>query len=149
MEVSEREHGLVGQLLGPLQCLRELSPLLWQDREQGSSWSFQWWSSLSQWLEVVEWLFHPETVTWTYKSHHEETCPRGLRPGKTQTGLLSYTDKLESWNFGFSKYVLYYLRSKQQRCWSDRADAQADLHLCCLHILKQVFSWRGSHNKFI
>ena len=27
---------------------------------------------------------------------HEKTCLRGFRPGKTQTSLLSYRDKLES-----------------------------------------------------
>ena len=26
---------------------------------------------------------------------------------------------------------IYYLSSEQQRCWSDCADAHADLHLCC------------------
>ena len=30
---------------------------------------------------------------------HEKTCLQGLQPGKTQTNLLSYRDKLESWNF--------------------------------------------------
>ena len=39
--------------------------------------------------------------------HHEKTCLRGFRPGKTQTGLLRYRDKLKSWNFGFSKYRYY------------------------------------------
>ena len=38
---------------------------------------------------------------------HEKTCIRGFRPGKTQTGLLSYRDQLESRNFGFSKYMYY------------------------------------------
>ena len=32
---------------------------------------------------------------------HEKTCLRGLWPGKTQPGQLSYRDKLESWNFGY------------------------------------------------
>ena len=31
-----------------------------------------------------------------YEPHYEKTCLRGLRPGKTQTGLLSYRDELES-----------------------------------------------------
>ena len=30
--------------------------------------------------------------------------------------------------------ILYYLSSKQQRHWSDRTDAQADLRLCCSHM---------------
>ena len=34
---------------------------------------------------------------------HEKTYFLGLRPGKTQTDLLSYRSKLESWNFGYSK----------------------------------------------
>ena len=38
-----------------------------------------------------------------YCETHEETCLWGLRPGKTQTGLLSYRDKLGSWYFGCSK----------------------------------------------
>ena len=55
-----------------------------------------------------------------------------FRPGKTQTGLLSYTDKLGSWNFGYSKLVevLYYPGSEQQRHWSDCMD----LRLCCSHM---------------
>ena len=65
-------------------------------------------------------------------------------------------------NFSIYKQeVLYYLSSEQQRRWSDCAEAQADLseqqrrwsdcteaqadlRLCCLHMAKQVFSWRGS-----
>ena len=31
-------------------------------------------------------------------------------------------------------HVLYSLGSRQQRCWSDCTDVQADLHLCCLHM---------------
>ena len=36
-----------------------------------------------------------------YEPRHEKTCLQDLRPGKTQTGLLSYRDKLVSWNFGY------------------------------------------------
>ena len=32
----------------------------------------------------------------TYELRHEKTCLGGFWPGKTQTGLLSYRDKLES-----------------------------------------------------
>ena len=35
--------------------------------------------------------------------HDEKTSLLSLRPGKTQTGLLSYRDWLESWNFGYGK----------------------------------------------
>ena len=31
-----------------------------------------------------------------YEPRHEKTCLRGLRPGKTHTGLLSQRDQLES-----------------------------------------------------
>ena len=35
-------------------------------------------------------------------SHAMRKCVFGsLRPGKTQTDLLSYRDQLESWNFGY------------------------------------------------
>ena len=47
---------------------------------------------------------------------------------------------------------MYYLVSEQQRRWSDCADAQADLRLCCSHIAQQGFSWRGSNfalHKFV
>ena len=47
---------------------------------------------------------------------------RDLRPGKTQTGLLSYKNKVEFWNSGCSKYRLYCPSSEQQRHWSDCAD---------------------------
>ena len=36
-----------------------------------------------------------------FEPRHEKTCLRGLRPGKTQTGLLNYRDKLESWIFEY------------------------------------------------
>ena len=32
------------------------------------------------------------------------------------------------------------LSSEQQRCWSDSADAQADLRLCCSHMTYDTFS---------
>ena len=36
-------------------------------------------------------------------------------------------------------FKLYYPGSEQQRRWSDCADAQADLHLCCPHMAKTGF----------
>ena len=35
--------------------------------------------------------------------------------------------------------VLYYPSREQQRRWSDCADAQADLHLCCSHMILTGF----------
>ena len=72
------------------------------------------------------------SLTLIYEPRQEKACLRGFRPGKTQTRLLSYTDKLGSWNFGYSKLVevLYYPGSEQQRHWSDCMD----LRLCCSHM---------------
>ena len=43
-------------------------------------------------------LLHVDSVmsVKTYEPRHEKTCLRGLRLGKTQTGLLSYRDQLET-----------------------------------------------------
>ena len=51
--------------------------------------------------------------------------------------------------------VLYYLTSEQQRRWSDCADAQADLRLCCSHMAKTGFfmtwliSWNANELKWV
>ena len=75
---------------------------------------------------------------------HEKTGLPGVRPGKTQTGLLSYRDKLESWNFGFSKdrySTIWEANNKgaDQTAWMRR--------LICAFVVrirhKQVLSWRG------
>ena len=55
------------------------------------------------------------------------------RPAKQQKLARSLNFRI------YKKEVLYYLGSEQQRCWSDCADAQADLHLCCLHMAKTGF----------
>ena len=59
--------------------------------------------------ETLIYFFHMETVSEpnTNEPRHEKTCLGGLRPGKTQTDLLSYRDELESCNFGYSKYRYY------------------------------------------
>ena len=46
-------------------------------------------------LENTYW-FPVSTPTIENEHHYEKTCLWGLQPGKTKTGLLSYTDKLES-----------------------------------------------------
>ena len=55
-------------------------------------------------IRLYRFLIIAFSSTLLIEPRHEKTCIRGLRPGKTQTGLLSYRDQLESWNFGFSKY---------------------------------------------
>ena len=94
---------------------------------------------MNSWQDFVsqkQYLFEPR---------YEKTCLRGLRPGKTQTGLLSYMDKLESWNFGFSKYR-YYTISVVNNKGADQTVRMRRLILTFVARiwLKQVFSWRGS-----
>ena len=68
---------------------------------------------------------------------------RGLRPGLTQSGLLSYNDWLEFWNFKYSVYRYYTIQRANNRRWSDCADAQSDLRLCCSHMAEHRFSHDG------
>ena len=76
----------------------------------------------------------------------EKTCLRGLRPSKTQTGLLSYRDQLGFWNFGFSKQRYYTIQAANNK----GADRTAWMRrLICAFVVriwhKQVFSWRDSN----
>ena len=46
---------------------------------------------------IIQWyvafsLVFTSRIYILYEPHHEKTCLRGLRPGKTQIGLLSYRD---------------------------------------------------------
>ena len=82
-----------------------------------------------------------------YEPHHEKTFLRGLLPGKTKTGLLSYRSKLESWNFGYSKLRYYSIHAVKNKS----ADQTAQMHrLICAFVVriwhKQVFSWCGSYH---
>ena len=72
-----------------------------------------------------------------YEPRHEKTCIRGLRPGKTQTGLLSYSDWLESWNFEFRKRRYLTIQAAKKK----GADQTARMRIW----QKQVFSLRGSY----
>ena len=51
------------------------------------------------------WAHTPYSLssTWEmqYEPHHEKTCLRGLRPGKTHTSLHSHRSWIEAWNFGY------------------------------------------------
>ena len=71
--------------------------------------------------------------------HREKICLRGFRPGKTQTGLLSYRDKPE--NFGFSKYMYYTVQAANNQ-GADQTERMRRL-ICTLVVricLKQGFS---------
>ena len=90
-------------------------------------------------------------------------CQMRVEPrqeSKSQTGLQSYRNELESWNFGISKYRYYTIQAAnnkgayqtaqmcrliwgfivRQRRLSDCVDAQADLRLCCSHMAFNRFS---------
>ena len=51
--------------------------------------SNDYWQVLWHWILFIR----------LYEPRHKKTCLRGFRPGKTQTGLLSYRDQLESLKF--------------------------------------------------
>ena len=65
----------------------------------------------------------------TYEPYHKETHLWILRPSKTQTGLFSYRDLLESWNFGLRKYSYYTIwaaknKGADQPAWMCRWSAR-------------------------
>ena len=62
----------------------------------------------------------------TNELHHEKTCLRGLRPGKTQNWPVMLQEFLKSWNFGYTGTDI----------------ALADLLFA--YSIRQVFSWHGS-----
>ena len=61
------------------------------------------------------------------------TCNVGVTCGPTP--LLKFIDAVK---YVYTIEVLYYSGREQQRCWSDCADAQAKLRLCCSHM-----AWPG------
>ena len=82
-----------------------------------------------------------------YEPRHEKTCLRGLRPGKTQTGLLSFRSSLESWNFGDSKYRYYAIQAVNNKGADQTARMHGLIYVFAVHIWqKQVFSRCGSYN---
>ena len=109
----------------------------------------KWQDSLS----VVVGVIYSSTCNRMYsKMSHITRKPVfvGLRPGKTQAGLLikagSYRDKLESWQLGFSK-CRYYTLNRQRT-----TKALIRLHGCTgwsapllfAYDINQVFSCHGS-----
>ena len=61
---------------------------------KGEIWGFNEWFSIypRDTLCIGVW----QRVYKVYEPRHEKTCLRGLRPGKSQTGLLSYRSQRES-----------------------------------------------------
>ena len=65
-----------------------------------SDWLSGVWCHVFTWLTLHTWCrFH--FMMFLFEPHHEKTCLRGVRPGKTLTSLLSYRDQLEAWNFRY------------------------------------------------
>ena len=89
-------------------------------------------------LTVAAWL-NFTVIQNLYEPRHEKTCLWGFRPEDSnrsaQLKKLARVMKLPT----LKLEILYYLGSEHQRCWSDCVDAQADLHLCCLHMAKMGF----------
>ena len=86
-------------------------------------------------------------IQYTYEPRHEKICLRGLRPGKTQTGLLSWWDQPGSSNFGYSKKRYYTIDAANNK----GADQTARMRrLICAFVVriwqKQVLSWCGSYS---
>ena len=71
----------------------------------------------------------------TFEPRHEKTCPREF-PTRSDSNWPAQLQKLAGGlKFWLQKLeILHYLGSEQQRRWSDCADAQADLRLCCSHM---------------
>ena len=97
------------------------------------------WNPTIQLLVVMARL--PEaSSSLKYELCHQKTCLRGFmirvdsnrpaQPKKLGRCFKFRAQKLE---------VLYYIGSEQQRRWSDCADAQGDLRLCCSHMAKTGF----------
>ena len=70
----------------------------------------------------LKWPLSQENLSPGFATWLDSNRPAQIQ--KLARGLKFWIQKLE---------VLYYLFIEQQRCWSDCADAQADLRLCCSH----------------
>ena len=85
-------------------------------------------------VQILEWL---QQIFWVYEylENLRYMSLRRLRRGNdsnqpAQLQRLARVLKLQL----LQVEVLYYKGSEQQRRWSDCANAQADLHLCCSHM---------------
>ena len=66
---------------------------------------------------------HEKTFLWEFATRYDSNQPAQLQ--RLASILKFWLHQVE---------VFYYLGSDQQRRWSDCADAQADLRLCCSHM---------------
>ena len=77
----------------------------------------------------------------TSEPRRDKTCLR-VFPTRPGTNRPAQSQKLaRALKFRLKNLeIFYYLSSEQQRRWSDCADAQADLRLCCSHMTLDTFS---------
>ena len=78
---------------------------------------------------------HARSWNFIYEPRHDKTCLREF-PTRPDTNRPAQPQKiarvLKIWLKNLE--ILYYLSSEEQRRWSDCADAQSELRLCCLHM---------------
>ena len=88
----------------------------------------------NQWVRGLA-EFQKMHVYVPYEPRHDKTCIQEF-PTRPDTNRPAQPQKLARvLKFRFENLeILYYLSSEQQRRWSDCADAQADLRLCCSHM---------------
>ena len=94
------------------------------------------WEKLKQLQKVLANIIEPRHD----KMHLRESLTRPDKNRPAQPQKLARFLKFRLKNLE----ILHYLSSEQQRRWSDGADAQADLCLCCSHMTWHIFSWPGS-----
>ena len=87
--------------------------------------------------------WRPITITWI-GPRREKTYLRGFRLSRLQTSLLSYRDKLENWNFAWSKFR-YDTFQKANNKGADQTALCAGWSASLLFAIlrRQVFSPRG------
>ena len=68
----------------------------------------------------------------------EKTCLQGLRPVKTQSHLLSYSDYQEYCAFAIGKFRYKAFRKVKDNDADHCVGAQADMRISCSHAKNQV-----------
>ena len=108
-------NGKLPSRLAPTQCQNSLPPQLlsniyWSKTKTSISLNrVYWYDTMCHIFSCFSFIFsrtlncHSDLCIGLFKPRHEKTGLPGLRPGKTQSSLLSYREYLGSWNFGYSK----------------------------------------------
>ena len=110
------------------------------------------------WHHIFSWpgSYVIEESELLYEPHHEKTCLQGLRPGKTQTNLLSWWDQLGSWNSATASRGIILsrqqtakvlIRLRRSAGWSAPLLFAYGINRFShdmAHILRTLFSYHGS-----